>query len=257
MAYQIKGKKGQMTIWIIVALALVGAIIIFFLFRGTREPILDQSVGENPKSFIADCVKRNVNDVVDEMLIHGGLANPEHVKMHNGININYLCYNSGNYNPCINEHPMLINEMEKEIKNYIEPKIEECFQNYKIEIGKRQIEIELKPMLLSVSLGSGKVFVDIERDVAIKQRGESYNLNDFDSEVSSPIYDLGNIAIEIANQEAEYCYFENVGYGILYPKFKILRNALSDSSVIYIIEEKRSEKKMNIAIRSCAIPAGL
>ena len=130
MAYKIKNKGGQMTIWIIVALALVGAIVIFFLFRGTREAVLGESVGENPKSFIADCVKRNVNEVVDNMLIHGGFVSAEHTKMYNGVNINYLCYNSGNYNPCINEHPMLIIDMEKEIKNFIEPQIEECFQNY-------------------------------------------------------------------------------------------------------------------------------
>jgi hypothetical protein len=44
---------------------------------------------------------------------------------------------------------------------------------------------------------------------------------------------------------------------ILYPRFDIRKVAMSDSTKIYTIEDKYSEKEMNIAIRSCVIPPGI
>lgn len=250
-------KKGQMTIWIIVAITFVLAIVLFFFFRGEIRPAIEEKIGENPRNYITSCVKKNVEDVVDIILPRGGFIFPEHGKLYNDINISYLCYNSGNYNPCVNEHPMLLNEIKNEIKNYIEPRIEQCFQDYKREMAKRNMNVLIGPMKLGVELGPERVYVDIKREIKIGQKEENYNLNNFDVEVISPIYDLARVAMEIASQEAEFCYFEYVGYMILYPKFKINLDIMSDSTKIYIIKDKKSEKEMNIAIRSCAIPPGL
>ena len=63
--------------------------------------------------------------------------------------------------------------------------------------------------------------------------------------------------MEISNQEAKYCYFEYVGYMLLYPKMDIEKFAMSDSTKIYTLKDKKSDKEMNIAIRSCAIPPGI
>src|SRR3990167_7126273 len=103
---------------------------------------------ENPKSFISQCVKKYVNEVVDIILPHGGFINPEHFKVYKNINVGYLCYNSGNYNPCINEHPMLLNEVKEQIKGYIAPRIDGCFNDYKKEIEKRAGNVVYKDMNL-------------------------------------------------------------------------------------------------------------
>lgn len=251
-----ENKRGQMTIWIIVAIAIVIAIVLFLLFRGKISPIVSTGVNENPKSFIGSCVKKNVNEAVDKMLPQGGFITPRHAKLYKDINVSYLCFNSGNYFPCVNEHPMLLSEMEKELKEFIEPKIEKCFQDYKKEIEK-QIEVEMKEMNLSVKLGAENIYVNIDREVSIKQKEDSSIVRDFNAKITSPLYNIARVAMEIASQEAEYCYFEYVGYMTLYPKFKISLDTMSDSTKLYTIQDKRSKKEMNIAIRSCAIPAGI
>ena len=63
--------------------------------------------------------------------------------------------------------------------------------------------------------------------------------------------------MEIASQEAKYCNFENVGYGIIYPEFRVDVFPMSTGSKIYTILYKKSGEKMNIAIRSCVIPPGI
>ncbi len=258
MAEKIKiNKRGQMAIWVIVAMAIVISIVLFFFLRGDIKPETSERVEENPSGFISNCVKENANNAADIILPQGGFANPKHSKHYNGINISYLCYNAGNYNPCINEHPILINEIKDEIKNYIAPRIEQCFEIYKFEMEKRNAIVELGVMNLELKLAPDRIFVDIEREVDIKSKEESFSYDKFDIEIISPLYDLARVAMEIASQEAEYCYFEYVGYMILYPKYRIQRDILSDSTEIYTIIDKNSAKEMNIAIRSCVIPPGL
>lgn len=250
-------KRGQMTIWIIVAIAIIVFIILLFIFqRKVNGPVIEK-VEEDPRGFISNCVKKYIQESIDIMLPQGGFVKPEHTRMYKGVNVSYLCYNSGNYNPCINEHPILLNEIKEEIKNYISPKVDECFKDYKRENEKRNARVDLGEMNLNVDLGEDRVFVDIDKKVVISKQDISSSFDRFKIEIISPIYNLARVAIEIASQEAKYCYFEYGGYMILYPEFKISRDVLSDSTEIYTLQDKKSEKEMNIAIRSCAIPPGL
>ena len=253
-----KNKKGQMTIWVIVAISIFAAIALFLIIKNkTAITQVEKNIEENPTILIEECAQKSVNDAVNIMLPQGGFIFPEHVKIYNDINISYLCYNAGNYNPCINEHPIFLNEIKNEIKNYISPKIEECFKDYKREIEKRQGLVDLGGMNLDVELAPDRIFVNVERNINLKIKEQNYNYDNFNIEIISPLYNLARIATEISSQEAKYCYFEYIGYTILYPRYKITRTSMSDYTEIYTIKDKRSEKEINIAIRSCAIPPGL
>ena len=93
--------------------------------------------------------------------------------------------------------------------------------------------------------------------MTIKNNEETRDFEKFDFQFSSPIFNLANIAIEIADQEAKYCYFEYVGYSIIYPRYQISLFTMSDSTRIYTIKDTKTKKEMNIAIRGCALPQGL
>ncbi len=251
------GKRGQMTIWIIVAIVIVAIMMLFLFFRGEIIPKVGEKIEENPKNYIASCVKENVNDAVEIMLPQGGFISPKHTKLYDDIKIDYLCYNSQYYDSCISEHPILLQEMEEEIHEYIGQKIEQCFQDYKSEQEKNDIIINLGNMEIDVELEQEIVNVKINREVTIIKKGENYKVNNFDVDVESPAYNLGRVAAEIASNEAESCDFDNAKYMITYPRFKISRIPMSDSTKIYTIEDKDTGKKMNVAIRGCAIPTGL
>ncbi len=238
-------KKGQMVIWVIIAIAIIGTIILFLFLRGEIKPITGGGIDEDPSGFISDCARGNANNILEIIFPQGGFVEPEHSKLYKGINVSYLCYNSGNYYPCINEHPLFINEIEEEIKSQIEPEIEQCFQDYKFEMEKRGATLNLGEMNFELRSAPDRIFIDIEREMEISKDGESSSYSDFDVEIISPAYNIARVAMEIASQEAKYCYFEYVGYMILYPDFKISRDSLSDSTEIYTIEDKKSRRKMN------------
>jgi len=100
------------------------------------------------------------------------------------------------------------------------------------------------------------VDIVVSRNLQLSGGDFSRDFNSFRSSIRSPLYDLGYVANEIARQEAKYCYFEYLGYSLIYNNFDIRKYSLSDSTKIYTVEHKPSGETMNIAIRGCAIPPG-
>ena len=248
-------KKGQVTIWIIIAIAIVAGFLILFTFQ--RAPTVSVEAEANPTAFIEKCARKAINDAVDQIIPHGGFLDPINVIEYNHINVSYLCENRNYYLPCINAHPMLITEITNEIHNLTQPILDQCFSNLKIELEKRNSKVDYNPLKFEIVLAPNKVFVNIGRKVTITRAEEARKFEKFDIGIVNPIYDLANVAIEIANNEANYCYFEYVGYMLLYPRWRIEVFSFSEGTKIYTITDKNSDKKMNVAIRSCVIPAGL
>lgn len=238
------------------ALLILAAVILVFL--AIRRPASISITEESdPKSFISRCARDSINEAADLMLMQGGFVSPENFKLYQNAKITYLCENIGNYLPCISQHPMLLNEMKKEIENYITPKLDSCFSQLKTELEKRNNQVEINQMNLDISLAPNRISSSIQRKLTITKNSETRAFENFDTEVISPLYDLALIAMEIANQEAKYCYFEYLGYMILYPRFHIEKTSLSDSTKIYKIKDTHSSKELVIATRSCAIPPGI
>ena len=51
-------------------------------------------------------------------------------------------------------------------------------------------------------------------------RGDTVReFNVFNANVIHPLYDLAEVAMEIANQESKYCNFDNLGFMVFYPDF--------------------------------------
>lgn len=254
-----RNKKAQITIYIIIAILFISLIVLVVSLR--RKPVIDIHSELNPSYYIEKCARDYSKEAVDIMLPQGGYISPENYKLYDGNKAAYLCYNKNYYQPCVNQIPLYIQHLENEIKSYIEPKIESCFFSLKQELEKRNYVIELESsMSINIELVPQAVRTEIKRTTSLTKGEETQKYEDFETKISSPLYDLANVAREVVNQEAKYCNFEYVGYSMFYPKFKIEKRAVgsaSDSSKIYIIEDKATGKKLYFAVRSCAIPPGL
>lgn len=261
MDKKMSSRRGQAVIWIILGVVLAASILLFFAI--TREPTIvrppSSDVSFDAESFLSECTVKYVNEAVDIMLPQGGFLRPRNSVYFNNTNIEYFCENVGLYDSCVNQHPMLIYELEMEIEKYLREngRMIRCVDEMKKEFKDRGADVNapLSPAIW-VELDYEKVIVHLEDEMTITKLGETRTFNEFRMEVRSPLYNLALIANEIASQEAEYCYFEYVGYNILYPKYRVSKYSMSQPIRIYTILDKKSNKEMNIAIRSCAIPAG-
>ncbi len=249
-------KQSQITIFIIIAIIILSGIILFFLLSGNKISILKPSIS-NPQSYIQKCAEDSAKDAINIILPQGGYITPINYRLYKDNRVSYLCYNKNYYEPCINQAPLYIQDLESEIESYIKPKIKDCFYNLEQEYKDKNYQVNSEDLDLSVELKPKQVKIIINKKLDLKKGDDKRSYKEFKSVFSSPLYELSSISQEIVNQEAEFCYFENLGFSLLYPKFSVERTDIEGETKIYVVEEKISGKKLIFAVRSCALPAGL
>lgn len=248
--------KGQITIFVIVAVILVVVIAMFFLID--RKPRIQRGQDfDNPESYVDDCVKDKLNDLTDVLLANGGLANPTDYVLYEGSRVTYLCKNVNYYQPCINQHPRYISEIQDEINENLEADVEQCFSILENELQNRNYDVSGGDIEVDSELKEDFVEVMINRDFRMSKGDVVRVFDNFFVVLKNPVYNLAYIANEIADQEARSCYFSNDGFMILYPDYEIRKDFASDGqSKVYIIKDKKTGKFLQMAIRGCVIPAG-
>jgi len=253
-------KKSQITIFIILGIILVAAVVIYFALRGDiRIPGIHPRITDF-SSEMEKCVSDNTLKAVNIMLPQGGLINPEHYKLYKDSSVEYLCYTNLYYKPCINQHPMYLNDLSGEIKNYISGKVEDCFYNLQQEYQSKGYNVNMQATNMNVILNPKQINVVIDKKIDVSKNNEAKSYSGFNIKVNSPLYDLAMIASKIVADEAKYCYFESLGNNLLYPDYLIEKTNVGydeTSSKIYSITEKFSGKTLLIAIRGCALHGGL
>jgi len=249
----VKSKLSQVTIFIIIAVLIVLiALLIFFLWR----PPSTTTITENPQFYIESCVKESAEEAIDILSRQGGDIKPELSLGFMGENLTYLCYYHGNYKSCVNQRPMLIEHLQDEISEYVEGNVSECFSSLKAELEDKGYTVSVAGMNVETELQPERVVVNVDRKLVISRRDETRTFEKFDSQAASPLYELAEIAMEIVNQEAEFCNFENLGFMITYPRYDIRKDSF-EGSLIYTITDLETQHSFKFAVRTCVMPAGL
>jgi hypothetical protein len=248
-----KGKKAQVTIFIILGLIIIVLILIFLSFKRPPPSIsIDQ---ENPQSFIDSCAREALDEAIEIVSKQGGDIKLRGSIPYNGANRSYLCYTQLYYEPCTNQKPMLVNHVRNEIYNYVSPKLDSCFKVLEEDL-KKIYEVDSGPMEFNVEFSPNSIEINIDKKLNLKKEDLVKNYEEFQVKTASPLYELLDFANEIANQEAQYCYFNVNGFNSNYPQFNVKKEMIRDSK-IYTVKNKHSNQAFTFAIRSCAMPAGL
>ncbi len=249
----VKSKRSQVAIFIIIAILLVVAIVTIFMFW---KPIVTRPDTSDPELYIKECMKDSIKEAVTLLPKQGGYIAPELTLLHKGENITYLCYNQGFYKPCINQRPLLIEYEEEGITKYIQGNISGCFSSLKKGLEDNGYDVSMGDMKIKTELQSKRVIVNAERKLTLAKGGATKNFNGFEVKVSTPLYELSEIAMEIVNQEAQYCNFENLGFMIIYPEYDVRKENV-DGSLAYTIKDLETQQEFKFAVRGCVMPAGL
>lgn len=255
-------RKGQVAIWVILGIFLVAVVLLFILFRSevsVPEIIPGRTPPFSVDSYLSRCIAVEVDRATHLMLPQGGFVTPTSFRVYNKTSIEYVCNTFGYFEPCINQHPVLIDEMEEEIKDEISSGVNSCIIELAREVEDRggSFTGDFQARNLDVELDFDKVVVNFDFLATVDEKGGGRDFEDFRTEVKSSAYNLGIIAQEIATQEASFCYFESVGYSLAYPRYKVVRKMLSDQSKIYILTDRKLKETMMVAVKSCALPEGM
>lgn len=249
-----KIKRGQVTIFIILGIVIVVGILAAVFLRQDIAKIFGKDI--EPRTAIRSCVEEAIEPAMKTVLDNAGEISPELMKMYNGTKYNYLCYQSGDYTPCINTHPMIKKTAENSMMDLTRDQVEQCFVDVIEELESRGNTVTEGDLTYSLELVPGNLVVTIEKKLTVTGKDTTQSFEDFSFEKLTQMYGLFNLVREVVNQESQFCYFDYNGFMTLYPEYKIKKISY-DNSWIYTALHEKSMEKIKFAIRGCTFPAGM
>jgi len=254
MNMNIKQKKGQVTIFIIIGIMIIVFGILIFMFYPRIQSLFGIEP-ENPSAFIQGCIEEEIENAVNKLSLQGGSLSPEHYIMYNNEKIEYLCYAEEYYVPCVMQQPMLKKHIESEIANSIKTKANECFNDLKQSYERQGYNVNLKKGVTSVELLPKRIVTTFNNSLTLT-KGESKKYDSISVVLNNNLYELVSITNSILNWEANYGDAETTIYMNYYHDLKVEKKKQSDGTTIYILTDRNNLNKFQFASRSVAWPPG-
>ena len=258
-----RGRKAQVTIFIIVGVLLIASVILFFLLRDNLLPGTGEKPEENPGGFLENCIEDKLIEGIELISSQGGYIE-NHLNRtfkfsdeKDFTDISYLCYNQNNYLTCINQEPMLIQHLKAEVKTYILDDVQTCFDNLVSSLDEEGYVVDATYNGFDVEFATKKIMVNIDGKIVLTKSDETTSQENLEMVLPSRFYDLAVVVQEIVSQEARFCHFETLGFMVFYPKFNVERFRTGDGTLIYTIKHLETQEEFKFALRGCVIPPGL
>jgi hypothetical protein len=216
------GKNAQVSIFIIIAIIIIGLIGGYFLFKNpikTQIPASIAPVYNYYTSCISDIVKSGANIMASQ---GGYLINPDFKPGSNyapfsseldfmGLGIPYWYYIAGN--GVEKQQIPSKTAMQNQLANYISSQISNCNFEQFIQQG---YEINFSNPSVRVSISEEKIEVSVNQRILIAYQDSSYILSQHNLDVSSRLGDFYETAKKIYNFEQSSLFLENYSLDALY-----------------------------------------
>jgi len=217
------GIKGQITIFIIIAIIIVAIVALFFVLKGNLS---NQNIPKNivpVHTNFLNCLEETTITGIDVLSTSGGyIYQPEFEPGSNympfsshlnfaGSQIPYWYYVSGNN--IEKEQVPTKNMMESQLERFIEEKIRDCdfedsySQGYQISKGIPKAK---------VSINDKEVVVDLTMDLGISYKNTNTNIKNHKKTIRSNLGSLYDSAIKIYDYEQEKLFLEEYAMDVLW-----------------------------------------
>lgn len=252
-------KRGQITIFIILGIFIIGILgIIFYLYNSKTtddtniSPEFDFSRTETIKKYIEGCIEKAGNDAINLVGKQGGEINPGFYQNWRGDKIGYLCYTT-EYSPCYNKKPFLKDFIEEEITMYSEQKVGDCFKNLENEIKSKGYEFSSSGFKLNTSILPDNVLIEVNYPFTITSNtGSQIKQDKFTKNFNTPLGRLISIGESITSVS------QNTGSGSSYVEALIFENngeieiisTNYDDTDIYITNLRNDKYKFQFAVQT-------
>ena len=215
-------KRGQLTIFVIIAIIIVAGIIVYFLFGGKLRAGEIPSELEPVFNFYNGCIEQEARTAIELAGSQGGyikvpdyLPGSEYAPFSSQLNflgfpVPYWYYVSGN--GLIKEQVPSKRDIEESIAEYVRKRVNECnfdsfyLQGFSIELG----EADAK-----VSIEDEKVDVDVISDLVVSKGGTGARSKEHNIRVNSKLGKFYNLAREIFKKQKDDAVFDTYGADVL------------------------------------------
>lgn len=246
--------KGQVTIFIIIAILIVGLAVLFYFVipKAETTTVFDE---KNPSAFIQACLEDKIKDTVEIVSLQGGSLEPEHYVVHQDETVEYLCYTNEYYRACVMQQPLLKQHIESEIKSDIESVVRDCFNALKESYEEKNYNVNLEPGITNVELLPKRVVTSFDYALTVS-KAQTDRYDSFSVVLNNNLYELVGITNSILESETLYGEAETTLYMNYYHDLKVEKLKKSDGSTVYILTDRNIGNKFQFASRSMVLPPG-
>ena len=247
-------KKGQVTVFIIIAILIVAAGVLIYLFvPGIKTATKLET--DNPHAFIQECLEDKIKDTVEIITLQGGSFAPVFYYTYEGNDIEYLCYTNDYYELCTVQRAFLSPHIEKEILNEINGDVDFCFDSLETSYTKKNYQVNLERGETLVEILPKRIVVSFDSELTLT-KDTTDNYDSFNIILDNNLYQLTSIAGSIINWETTYGDSDPSTYMNYYRDLKVEKHKQIDGTTIYILTERDTENKLQFASRSLVFAPG-
>jgi hypothetical protein len=247
-------KKGQITLFVIIAIVIVAAIVLIFAFRDTLFSNNENSEFSEVYIYFDDCVKQ---DTLQGLKIAGAQGGYIEVPDFNpgstyapfssqldflGNPIPYWYYATGN--GVIKEQVPSQSMVEKQLENYLNQQIKQCDFSQFLNKG---FFIKNDNINTKVQISDNKVRVLIDSDLVVSKDNASSILTNRQVDVNSKFGKFFNLANNIYNKEKANAFLENYSLDVLYSYAPVTGVELSCAPKIWKANEVADNIKQGLS----------
>ena len=216
------GKRGQIAIFVIIALVIVGAVVVFFVVRGGVGPEALPVEFEGIYQLYESCIEEEARAAIDLAGTQGGrifldeyVPGSEFSPFSNQLNflgfpVPYWYYLAGN--GVVKQNVPTKADMEGEIARYVADRVNECdFDRFYAQ----GFYIDLEEPEVSVTVEDTSVLVSVMSNVVASKEDRSASRREHDVEVVSKLGKFYGIARDIYEQQLSTAFLEEYGVDVM------------------------------------------
>lgn len=255
MIKSISAKRGQVTIFIILAIIVVATIVGYFLLRGA--PISEINPQENPQAFIEKCLKDNIEKSSEKIFSLGGALNAENYLLFNKTNIRFLCHTAENNVLCKIEDPIMKKTMEDSIREDSLSEVRSCFDDLKKSF--ENYDYTEEPLSYTVEILPQTIRATALKKITISKDDQFQQFNSFISEEYSPAYNFILITNGILRDELDCecgvisCTSDITLWSQTNLGFRLGLDITPRMERVYSIQDRMTNQEFKFAVRNCFI----
>jgi hypothetical protein len=240
-------KRGQVTIFIIIAIVIVAGILIYSF------SIKPHSAGKNtPRLGFENCVSKALEDKVEELAETGGYRGEFASFRYLNTEVPYFCYTGKDLELCTIQNPAPKKLFEEQLRREVIPDVESCYDSSILSLKLQGYNVEKGDVDVTLDINSKSIDINLKAPTTV----EGSTFEEFSYSFSSNIYETLILATEILNTEITVGEVDILDYIYIYPNLIVRRLVQDEGSVVYIIEDKNSETKFQFAVRNLYFPPG-
>lgn len=240
-------KRSQLTVFIIVAILIVGGLLIYFAVRGGYTAQLPKNM-EPVYDYYLSCLDETVREGISLLGEQGGyievpafVPGSQYMPFSSHLDffgqpVPYWMYVSGNN--LLKEQVPTKRMMEKELEDYIEERIVKCdFSDFELQ----GYDVLIEQGSASVDINDLSVEVDVNNELVIYFEDQSAVVTRHEVSVSSKLGRFYDLALDVYNYEKKNMFLEKYALDVMRLYAPVTGVEITCSPKIFVKEEIREE----------------